>query len=104
MGYVNEPKIHIGTDEYRRLSNLDQQMTQAWVMSFFDCDPDLIEWIEFPAGPHIASRPMDISLIVRQKPERSTLMSERHWVSIGSFPNDPSLLERLAIAAGASDG
>ena len=91
---MSDAIIRIGPDEYQKLSETDQQALQEWVKSFFDCNPNHIEWIEFLVDPSIVNWAMQISLLIPEDPKRPTLVSELHVVRITTLVPD-GLLHRL---------
>jgi hypothetical protein len=89
----------IGYDEYQQLTPGDQKALHAWITSFFDCNPDHIEWIEFSTDPSVVNWAMQISLLVPEDPKRPTLASEMHVVRVTTLvPN--GLLKRLFDVSG----
>lgn len=75
---MSEGTFHIGYDEYQHLTPDEQTALKNWVKASLDCDPDLIEWIELPDTPDLMNRAMKVNLLVREQPDRPSLMSELH--------------------------
>jgi hypothetical protein len=87
--------LRIGPDEFFRLTPESRSALQGWITSFFPCNPDHIEWIEFTADPSVTNWSMLINLIaVVPDSERPTLLSELHSARITTIVPD-GLLIRL---------
>lgn len=93
--------IRIGPDEFQKLNPDEQTALKGWVKSFFDCNPDHIEWIEFTADPRVVNWAMQISLLIPEDPKRPTLVSEMHVARIATFAPE-GILKRLYEVAGVA--
>lgn len=93
--------LRIGAEEYQRLTPGEQIALKDWVKSFFDCDPDRIEWIEFTTDPSVINWGMLINLLIPEDPKRPTLISELHVARIATLVPE-GLLKRLHKVAGVA--
>jgi hypothetical protein len=101
MSELRGARIRITDAEYRRLTPGEQIALEDWIKSFFDCNPDHIEWIEFTVGEAIVNWSMQINLIVPENRKRPTLVSEMHLVPVTALVPE-GLLRRLVEVSGVA--
>lgn len=98
---MTDATIRIGPDEFQKLNPDEQAALKGWVKSFFDCNPDHIEWIEFTTDPSVINWAMLINLLIPENTKRPTLVSELHVARIATLAPE-GLLKRLHEVAGVS--
>jgi hypothetical protein len=92
--------IHVGSDEFQKLTPSEQSALKGWVKSFFDCDPDHIEWLEFTLDPSVVNWAMQINLLIPEDLTRSTLVSELHNVRVSTLVPEGLLVRLAEVGAG----
>jgi hypothetical protein len=79
---MSEGTLHIGHEQYQRLTPGEQIAIKDWVNASLDCDPGLIEWIELPDTPDLVNRAMKVNVLVKERSDVPSLLSELHIARI----------------------